>query len=163
MKYSDFAAKVSGRSSISGRKIESTMDMWLEARMAPPSGGMCSRPVICGRQRTCKSGPATTLDSWYCTQQLLECRSAWLLKDIRGQPMRTRAAVILVHRCRRGSGTARSRGPAATPGGINRSDRGCGSPAQLAQMFWLAVREEKLGDGVGVVAWAVPSVWVVVP
>ncbi len=41
-----------------------------------------------------------------------------------------------------------------------------GSPrpaAQLAQRFWLAVREEKLGDGVGLVAWPVPSVWVVVP
>jgi hypothetical protein len=37
------------------------------------------------------------------------------------------------------------------------------SRAQLAQMFWLAVREVKLGDGVGVVAWPVPSVWVVVP
>jgi hypothetical protein len=30
-------------------------------------------------------------------------------------------------------------------------------------MFWLAVREEKLGDGVGVVLWAVPAVAVVVP
>jgi hypothetical protein len=30
-------------------------------------------------------------------------------------------------------------------------------------MFWLAVREEKLGDGVGLAAWPVPSVWVVVP
>jgi hypothetical protein len=30
-------------------------------------------------------------------------------------------------------------------------------------MFWLAVREEKLGDGVGELAWPVPSVWVVVP
>src|ERR1700722_8643897 len=91
VKYSDFAAKVSGRSSISGRKIESTMDRWLEARVAPPAGGMCSSPVICGRQRTCSSGPATTLDNWYCTQQLLECRSAWLLKDNRGHPVQTRA------------------------------------------------------------------------
>jgi hypothetical protein len=30
-------------------------------------------------------------------------------------------------------------------------------------MFWLAVREEKLGDEVGLAAWPVPSVWVVVP
>ena len=37
------------------------------------------------------------------------------------------------------------------------------SAAQLAQMFWLALREEKLGDGVGVVLWAVPAVSVVVP
>ena len=100
--------------------------------MAPPSGGMCSRPVIWGRQRTRKSGPATTLDSWYCTQQLLECRSAWLLKDIRGQPMRTRVL-----------------GEPAKQAG--QPDRACAGPAQLAQMFWLAVREEKLGDGVGVV------------
>jgi hypothetical protein len=35
--------------------------------------------------------------------------------------------------------------------------------AQLAQMFWLAVREVRLGDGVGVAACSVPSVWVVVP
>jgi hypothetical protein len=35
---------------------------------------------------------------------------------------------------------------------------------QLAQMFWLAVRAESVGDGVGVVVvWTVPSVWVVVP
>lgn len=52
---------------------------------------------------------------------------------------------------------------------INRSDRPVSTssvrPArsQLAQMFWLAVREEKLGDGVGLAAWPVPSVWVVVP
>ncbi|MCW2906092.1 MAG: hypothetical protein JWL68_881 [Actinomycetia bacterium] len=37
------------------------------------------------------------------------------------------------------------------------------APAQLAQMFWLAVREERLGDGVGVLPWVVPAVWVVVP
>jgi hypothetical protein len=31
-------------------------------------------------------------------------------------------------------------------------------------MFWLAVREDRLGDGVGVVPWVVvPAVWVVVP
>ncbi len=37
-------------------------------------------------------------------------------------------------------------------------------PAQLAQIFWLAVREERLGDGDGVVPWVVvPAVWVVVP
>jgi hypothetical protein len=46
---------------------------------------------------------------------------------------------------------------------INRSDRRARpAPAQLAQMFWLALREERLGDGVGLVAWPVPSVWVVV-
>ena len=30
-------------------------------------------------------------------------------------------------------------------------------------MFWLAVRDEKLGEGVGVVNWVTPAVWVVVP
>ena len=35
--------------------------------------------------------------------------------------------------------------------------------AQLAQMFWLAVREEKLGDGVGAGRLPVPAVSVVVP
>ena len=34
---------------------------------------------------------------------------------------------------------------------------------QPAQMFWLAVRDEKLGDGVGVDDWVVPAVSVVVP
>jgi hypothetical protein len=59
--------------------------------------------------------------------------------------------------------------PAGTGQAFCRGDGGVrpgGSPApaaQLAQMFWLAVREEKLGDGVGVVLWAVPAVSVVVP
>jgi hypothetical protein len=59
--------------------------------------------------------------------------------------------------------------PAGTGQAFCRSDgavRPGGSPAsaaQLAQIFWLAVREEKLGDGVGVVLWAVPAVSVVVP
>src|SRR5580698_5221813 len=112
VKYSDFAAKVSGRSSISGRKIESTMDRWLEARMAPPSGGMYSRPVIRGRQRRRKSGPATTLDSWYCTRQLLECRSAWLLKDIRARPRRARSCLLPQRRRRPAPRVTRVRGSA---------------------------------------------------
>ena len=46
------------------------------------------------------------------------------------------------------------------PGGRPRP----GWPCQLAQMFWLAVRDEKLGDGVGVDDdWVEPTVWVVVP
>ena len=50
------------------------------------------------------------------------------------------------------------RAPAGRSGGAAAPARG-----QLAQMFWLAVRDEKLGDGVGVADWVVPSVWVVVP
>ena len=98
--------------------------------MAPPSGGMCSRPVIWGRQSTCKSGPATTLDSWYCTQQLLECRSAVAAQRYPGSADADEGW--------RSSSFTRAR---------NGRTR-----AQLAQMFWLAVREEKLGDGVGLVA-----------
>jgi len=49
VKYSDLAAKVTGRASTSGRKIESTRDRWLEARIAPPVAGICSPPVTSGR------------------------------------------------------------------------------------------------------------------
>ena len=34
---------------------------------------------------------------------------------------------------------------------------------QLAQMFWVAVRAEMLGDGVGVADWGVLAAWAVVP
>jgi hypothetical protein len=47
--------------------------------------------------------------------------------------------------------------------GAVRPGRSPASAAQLAQIFWLAVREEKLGDGVGVALWTVPAVSVVVP
>ena len=48
-------------------------------------------------------------------------------------------------------------GPAFCP-----EPAGPGWPGQLAQMFWLAVRDEKLGEGVGTDDWVVPAVWVVV-
>jgi len=51
----------------------------------------------------------------------------------------------------------------AAGGGAVRPGGSPGPAAQLAQIFWLAVREEKLGDGVGVVLWVVPAVSVVVP
>ena len=63
MKYSDLAENVTGRSSISGRKIESITDWWLAARMAPPDAGTCPAPVTFGRQMVCKNGPARMRDS----------------------------------------------------------------------------------------------------
>src|SRR5215831_9399900 len=70
VKYSDLAAKVSGRSSMNGRKIESTIDRWLEATIAPPARGMCSAPVISGRHSPRRNGPTTTLETWYFTRPL---------------------------------------------------------------------------------------------
>ena len=63
VKYSDLAEYVTGRSSISGRKTESTTDRWLAARMAPPEAGTCSAPVTFGRPMVCRNGPATIRDS----------------------------------------------------------------------------------------------------
>ena len=71
VKYSALAENVTGRSSISGRKTESTTDRWLAARMAPPDAGTCSAPVTFGRQMVCKNGPATMRESWYCTGYFL--------------------------------------------------------------------------------------------
>src|SRR5437868_3639507 len=67
VKYSDLAENVTGRSIISGRKTESTTELWLAARMAPPDAGTCPAPVTFGRQMVCKNGPATMRDIWYCT------------------------------------------------------------------------------------------------
>src|SRR5215831_11373592 len=68
VKYSDLAAKVTGRVSTSGRKIESTRDRWLDARMAPPAGGMYSPPVTLGRHNRCRIGPAITRETRYFTR-----------------------------------------------------------------------------------------------
>ena len=53
-----------------------------------------------------------------------------------------------------------SPGGAAGPGSAGSRGRG---PRQLAQMFWLAVRDEIVGEGVGADGWIAPAVWVVVP
>src|ERR1700730_6578652 len=71
VKYSALAENVTGRLTIRGRKIESTSDWWLEARIAPPDAGMFSAPVTFGRQIVCRNGPATIRDSWYCTRPFL--------------------------------------------------------------------------------------------
>src|SRR5579863_3659929 len=71
VKYSALAENVTGRSTISGRKTESTTDRWLAARIAPPEAGMFSAPVTLGRQIVCRNGPATMRDSWYCTGHFL--------------------------------------------------------------------------------------------
>jgi len=67
VKYSDLAANVTGRGTISGRKSESMTDRWFEARMAGPDAGMCSRPVTSGGAKARSTGPATSLDVRYCT------------------------------------------------------------------------------------------------
>ena len=63
VKYSDLAAKVTGRVSISGRKTESITDRWLEARMAPPVSGMFSPPTTWGCHRPRRNGPAMIRES----------------------------------------------------------------------------------------------------
>jgi hypothetical protein len=63
VKYSDLAAKVTGRSTISGRKIESMSDRWFDARIAPPDAGTFSIPVTFGRHSRRRIGPATSRDS----------------------------------------------------------------------------------------------------
>jgi len=68
VKYSDFAANVTGRVSISGRNTESSTDRWLDARMAPPVAGMFSAPMTCGRHSPRRKGPAMSRESWYCTR-----------------------------------------------------------------------------------------------
>ena len=71
VKYSALAEKVTGRSSTSGRKIESTTDWWLAARMAPPEAGTCPAPVTFGRPMVCSNGPARMRESVYCTGYFL--------------------------------------------------------------------------------------------
>src|ERR1700728_3048270 len=66
VKYSALAGKTTGRESISGRYTESTIDRWFEARSAGPLAGMFSSPVARGRPNACRTGPATTRESWYC-------------------------------------------------------------------------------------------------
>src|SRR6516165_11795986 len=91
VKYSDLAAKVTGRLSISGRKIESTRDRWLDARMAPPVAGMCPPPVTLGRHNRCRIGPAITRETRYFTRPstpvtqpaLNDSRRPRLNKDVR--------------------------------------------------------------------------------
>src|SRR5580704_751679 len=80
LKYSALAENVTGRSSISGRKMESSIDRWLAARMAPPEAGTCSSPVTFGRQIVCRNGPARMRDTWYCTDDFL------LLRGLVGGP-----------------------------------------------------------------------------
>jgi len=71
VKYSALAENVTGRSSISGRKTESTTDRWLAARMTPPAAGTCSAPVTFGRQMVRRNGPATMRENVYCTGHFL--------------------------------------------------------------------------------------------
>src|SRR5260370_10583854 len=68
VKYADLAEKVTGGSSMRGRKNESTIDRWLDAKMAPPRAGPFAAPVIEGRHSRCRMGPATALETRYCTR-----------------------------------------------------------------------------------------------
>ena len=60
VKYSDFARKDIGRSSMSGRKTESITDRWFEARIAAPCFGTFSAPEIQGRNSPLTMGPTNT-------------------------------------------------------------------------------------------------------
>src|SRR5215831_2816142 len=44
------------------------IDRWLEARIAGPAAGMCSSPITEAWARSRRNGPATSLDSRYCTR-----------------------------------------------------------------------------------------------
>jgi hypothetical protein len=60
VKYSAFATNVTLRSTISGVKIESEKERWLQARMTGPVGGTLRRPSTTGRNRPFSNGPRTT-------------------------------------------------------------------------------------------------------
>jgi hypothetical protein len=60
VKYSAFATKVTLRFTISGVKIESENDRWLQARMTGPVAGTWCRPCTSGRNSSLSSGPRTT-------------------------------------------------------------------------------------------------------
>ena len=61
VKYSALARNVTRRLSMSGRKIESENERWLEARIAPPVEGTCSPPRTHGRNSERSTGPRTDL------------------------------------------------------------------------------------------------------
>src|SRR5690606_15293331 len=65
--YSALATKLTLRGSISGRKVESAIDRWLEARIAGPVAGTCSAPSMRGRHSRRRNGPVTIFVSWYST------------------------------------------------------------------------------------------------
>lgn len=45
-------------------------DRWLDARIAAPVAGMFSNPVISGRPKAFRKGPAIAREIWYCTSDL---------------------------------------------------------------------------------------------
>jgi hypothetical protein len=59
VKYSLFARKITRRSTMSGRKIESMNERWFEARMTAPSFGTFWRPTTQGRKIASRIGPMT--------------------------------------------------------------------------------------------------------
>jgi hypothetical protein len=61
VKYSDLARNTTGRGTISGIKMESENERWLEARMAAPSEGTLSRPLTHGLKSVFSTGPRTNV------------------------------------------------------------------------------------------------------
>ncbi len=61
VKYSDFARNTTGRGTMSGMKMESEKERWLEARMAAPSAGTLSRPLTQGLKSVFSTGPRTNV------------------------------------------------------------------------------------------------------
>src|SRR5690606_40723836 len=59
VKYSDLARNDIGRSSTSGRKIESMTERWLLARIAAPNFGTFFAPTIHGRKIALSTGPTS--------------------------------------------------------------------------------------------------------
>ena len=52
-------------------------DRWLDARIAGPLAGTFSSPVTRGRPSTCRTGPMTTRESWYCTRPSSAYLGVW--------------------------------------------------------------------------------------
>jgi hypothetical protein len=60
VKYSALATNVTRRFTISGVKIESENDRWLQARITGPVAGTLARPSTSGRKSSFSNGPRNT-------------------------------------------------------------------------------------------------------
>jgi hypothetical protein len=60
VKYSAFATNVTRRFTISGVKIESENERWLQARITGPDAGTLASPSTRGRKMAFRTGPSTT-------------------------------------------------------------------------------------------------------
>ena len=61
VKYSDLARNTTGRGTMSGMKMESEKERWLDARIAAPWAGTLSSPLTHGRNSVFRTGPRTNV------------------------------------------------------------------------------------------------------